>query len=296
VSRRSFSLQEPPIGFLVRSRLERLPLVSWVRRLERRRQADVFLLSFPKAGRTWLKVMLAKLLAEHFGRAELERQMFDGSRAPVAGVPRILAKHDGAPHKKTPAEILSNRSEYSDCRVMLLVRDPRDIAVSNYFQVTRREGSYRGDLSSFLHAPRGSVDSMIRYYNVWARERDVPRDFMLLRYEDIHADPARELRRVAGFIGLQGVSDDAIGRAVEHARFAAMKAREARREADGSPLAAGQAGDPESFKTRKGRVGGYRDYLSSEDIAWLDRRIDRDLDPFYGYRGGPASPAGDASN
>jgi hypothetical protein len=28
--------------------------------------------------------------------------------------------------------------------------------------------------------------------------------------------------------------------------------------------------DPESFKVRKGRVGGFRDYLSPEDIEYVD--------------------------
>ncbi|HSQ69822.1 MAG TPA: sulfotransferase domain-containing protein [Steroidobacteraceae bacterium] len=296
MSRARFRLQQPPIGFLVRSRLELLAPVRWFRRWSRPRQADVFLLSFPKAGRTWLRVMLAKLLAEQFDLRGLESERFDGRTVLPGGVPRILAKHDGSPQKKTAGEIGADRREFAGCRVILLVRDPRDMAVSNYFQVTRREGSYQGDLSSYLREPRGSVDSMIRYYNVWARDRELPRDFMLLRYEDIHADPARELRRIASFIGLQQFGDDAIGRAVEHASFAAMKAREARRDADGSPLAAGRSGDLESFKTRRGKVGGYRDYLSDDDIAWLDRRIDRELDPFYGYRGGPASPTGGASN
>ncbi len=296
MSRTRFRLQQPPTGFLVTSRLELLAPVRWFRRWRRPRQADVFLLSFPKAGRTWLRVMLAKLLAEQFDLRGLESERFDGRTVLPPGVPRILAKHDGSPQKKTATEIGADRREFAGCRVILLVRDPRDVAVSNYFQVTRREGSYQGDLSSYLREPRGSVDSMIRYYNVWARERGVPRDFMLLRYEDIHADPHGELRRVAAFIGLPDCSESTIDRAVEHARFAAMQSREAGRKADGTPLAAGRSGDLESFKTRRGKVGGYRDYLSSEDIAWLDRRIDRELDPFYGYRGEPASPPGGASN
>ena len=123
------------------------------------------------------------------------------------GVPRILAKHDGMPERKSAAEINPDRSEYSGCRVILLVRDLRDTVVSNYFQVTRRERSYVGDLASFVHWPRGSFEAMLRYYNVWAAQRRVPRDFLLIRYEDLHADTAREMRRVAAFLGLGQVAD-----------------------------------------------------------------------------------------
>jgi hypothetical protein len=283
MSRERLFLQDPPLGFRLKSRLERLPPVTWYRRWYRPRQADVFVLSYPKAGRTWLRVMIGMLLARHYGHPELT-QVELGSRMPrFAGVPHVHAKHDGLPQKKTAAEINPDRSEFAACRVILLVRDLRDTVVSNYFQVTRRENRYKGDLSTYVHWPRGSFDGMLRYYNVWAAQRRVPRDFLLVRYEDLRADTARELRRVAAFLGLESVTDATIQAAVEHGSFGSMKKREATRPADGTPLAAGREGDPESFKTRRGKIGGYVDYLSPQDIAWLNRRIDDELDPYYGY-------------
>ena len=164
-----------------------------------------------------------------------------------------------------------------------MIRDLRDAAVSNYFQVTRREGAFQGDLATWLRAPRGSVDSMLRYYSVWARQRDVPQAFLLLRYEDVREDAPRELRRIADFIGLHDVSEAAIARAVDFAAFERMRQREAARPADGTPLAPGRQGDPESFKARRGKVGGYVEYLTADDAAWLAGRMRAELDPFYGY-------------
>jgi hypothetical protein len=287
MTERRLLLQDPPIGFLIGNRFELLPPVSWVRRLRRPRQADVFLLSYPKTGRTWLRVMLGQMLALHHGHPELA-QVELGERMPrFPGVPRMLAKHDGMPQKKTAAEINPDRSEFAGCRVILLARDLRDTVVSNYFQVTRREHRFEGDLATYLRWPRGSFEGMLRYYNVWAAQRHVPRDFLLVRYEDLHADTARELRRVARFLGLAGVTEATIEAAVEHGSFGSMKKREATRPADGTPLAAGKAGDPESFKTRRGKIGGFVDYLSADDVAWLNRRIDTELDPFYGYSSAP---------
>jgi hypothetical protein len=277
------SLQDPPLGFLVRARLERLGPVRWVRRIRRPRQADVYLLSYPKTGRTWLRVLMARLLAEHLGRPELAELGPDASAPRVPGVPRIVAKHDGNPDKKTADEIDADRSEYSGCRVILLVRDLRDTAVSNYFQATRREHCYEGDIAGYLRWPRGSFDSMLRYYNVWAAQRQVPRGLLLVRYEDLRADTAGELRRVAAFLGLQGVTEQSIEAAIEFGRFEAMQRREAVSPADGTPLAAGRADDAESFKVRRGKVGGYVDYLARSDIEWLDARIAAELDPYYGY-------------
>jgi len=48
-------------------------------------------------------------------------------------------------------------------------------------------------------------------------------------------------------------------------------------------LTPGRAGDAESFPTRKGKIGGYADYLSPDDVAWLNLRIDNELEPYRGY-------------
>jgi len=41
--------------------------------------------------------------------------------------------------------------------------------------------------------------------------------------------------------------------------------------------------DPESFKTRKGKVGGYVEDLSESEIAELNDKLKRELNPVYGY-------------
>jgi hypothetical protein len=283
MNRKQYFLQHPPRSFLIKCRLAMLPGVSAVRRLRRPRQADVHLLSYPKTGRTWVRVMMGRMLAVHFGHPQLAEVELGPQMPRFAGVPHVLAKHDGTPQKKTAAEINPDRSEYARCRVILLVRDLRDTAVSNYFQVTRRAVRFDGDIASYLRWPRGSVDGMLRYYNVWADQRKVPEDFLLVRYEDLQADTPRELRRIAAFLGLRDVRDETIVEAVGYASFGAMKQRESSRPADASVLAPGRAGDAESFKTRKGRIGGYAEYLSAADIEWLNRRIDSELDPYYGY-------------
>lgn len=267
----------------MRPRIDALAPVTVARNLKRRREAEAFLLSFPKTGRTWLRVMLAQLLAVHYGRPEV------ADRAPLPridagpGAPRIVVRHDGNPHKCTASEIVGHRREYAGCRVMLLVRDPRDAIVSNYFQVTRRDHWFEGDIASYLRWPRGSLDAMLRYYDVWARERQVPAAFLLLRYEELRRDAVAALGVIAEFLGLRNVAPATLATAVEHSSFDAMRRREAGRAADGSPFAPGASADPESFKARKGQVGGYREYLSAADVDWLNARIDAALDPYYGY-------------
>jgi hypothetical protein len=41
--------------------------------------------------------------------------------------------------------------------------------------------------------------------------------------------------------------------------------------------------DPESFKVRRGKIGGYREYLSDEDQRYAVEALTR-LHPRFGYR------------
>ncbi len=276
-------LQHPSLSLLLKQRFQRLPPVVAMKHRKRLREADAFLLSFPKSGRTWLRTMIAQLLAAHFDEPGIAARALEPRIEGGPGVPRVVVRHDGNPHKATPEEICPHREEYRGCRILLLVRDPRDAIVSNYFQVTRRDHWYHGDLASYMRWPRGSVDSMLRYYEVWARNRGVAAGMLLLRYEDLRGDAPAQLRRIADFLGLRSVKDAVVTQAVEAASFDAMRRRETERAADASPLAAGQVDDPESFKVRRGRIGGYRDYLSAEQVAWLDARV-AGMDAWYGYR------------
>jgi hypothetical protein len=62
-----------------------------------------------------------------------------------------------------------------------------------------------------------------------------------------------------------------------------MHGLEASGGASSHRLRPGDASDPESFKVRRGVVGGYRDYLSPSDLAYIEARMARDLPACFGY-------------
>jgi hypothetical protein len=41
----------------------------------------------------------------------------------------------------------------------------------------------------------------------------------------------------------------------------------------------------DSFKVRRAKVGGYRDYLSDEEVARVDAYVEQHLRPDFGYTG-----------
>ncbi len=255
--------------------------VQFIRRRWRRWRADVHIVSFPKCGRTWLVLLIATVLQKHYGIRTRKPLRLRGYAWRRREIPYILQHHDGGPEFQRPDELPTDKGFYAGKRVVFLVRDPRDVLVSTYFQKSRRNYNFEGSLSDYVHHPVGGIETIVRFYNIWATHRDVPRAFLLLTYEDLHRDTVGELRRVIEFLGLSGVADATLERAAEYCRFDNMRRLEAGNELGSSALAARDANDEETFKTRKGQVGGYTEYLSAEDIAYIDAVIDAQLDPLY---------------
>ena len=261
---------------------------------KRNRSADTFVLSFPKCGRTWLRILLGKAIADHHGITGVDFGELPQLAEQAPGLPVIRFKHDDNPHFKTPDELVRRKTEYRDRPVVLLVRDVRDTVVSAYFQMTRREQKYRfeGDIDAFARSDRGGARTLVGFYNAWARQHHIPPAFLLSRYEDLHADPHAELRRLLEFVGLPDIADATLDAAVEFASFGNMRKMEVSGDAPGRLTNAETDGsDPEALKTRKGKVGGYAGYLRPDTVDWLNNLIDHELDPVFGYRSDRLEPA-----
>ena len=69
------------------------------------------------------------------------------------------------------------------------------------------------------------------------------------------------------------VSPDAIAVAVDYCRFENLRAAELEDRFRHHALRRGRTDDPESFKVRKGKVGNFAEYLSAEDIAYIDAAV-----------------------
>lgn len=240
-----------------------------------------YVVSYPKAGRTWLALMLASLLSDLTGRPLTLRLHTYADDA--GGIPRIFFTHDGAGLTR-PRPLGGRKEFYRGKAVLLLVRDPRDIVVSHYFQVSRRKrrGPTVTDLDSFIRG-RFGINRVIEFMNGWAAQQSVPGRFAIVRYEEMHEDCRGVLRRCVDFFGIQGVPDQALSKAVENGSFERMRAMEAASALDDRRLQPRNPADPNSYKVRRGRVEGYLEDLAPEQIEFLDERIRQSLSPMFSY-------------
>jgi hypothetical protein len=209
-----------------------------------------FVISFPKSGRTWLGIMLDDL-----------------------GV-RARYSHDGSDHRlRLPlSELHADKAQYAGATVLLMVRDPRDTAVSGYFQVTRRLGIAVPSMSDLIRSDCHGIKKICHFHLQWFDAAPGMKRFAILRYEQLHATPGPAVAAVAAFAGIS-VNCDIANRVAENRTFERMRAAEASGELGakyGNVVRARNVDDPDSFKVRRGKVGGYNDYFSEADSAYCD--------------------------
>jgi hypothetical protein len=137
-------------------------------------------------------------------------------------------------------------------------------------------------LFDFVVHERLGIPAIIAYLNRWHSQMGRLEHCLLLKYEDLRAEPEPQFRRVMDFIG-EDLSCAEIAAAVEFASFDNMKRREAENFFNTDRLQPGRADSPDSFKVRRGKVGGYHDYFTAEEVARIDALVEQRLNPSFNY-------------
>src|SRR5436190_8259664 len=251
---------------------------------------EAIILSVPKSGRTWLRAFLCAYFCKRFGlEFTLRPDRYDEQR-----IPRVIFSHDVFEHRtkgdrwdRLRGKYLVPRRELNRAKIILLARDPRDCFVSLYLQLTRRDPNAPIELrqktaSEMLRDRRFGIHAIINAMNDWINEFSGRDNFSLVRYEAMRASPAKHFRDLFTVLGESSAEANIFQGALEFSRFENMQKLEAAGAFDSNILHPGDVRDPESFKVRRGKVGGYREYLSIQDQEYAANELAK-LDPRFGY-------------
>ena len=184
------------------------------------RNVDGNLVTGMNSGTHWVTVMLATAIAKHHGLA-LPKYFSFTAAGDLVGIPSALVRRPGIPaialSHNHPAALLALpivRKLVPIPKQVVLVRDIREVMVSAYVKwIPEREIPFsdfvRGDPTN----RRGYLCDVWWYMSYLNRWGDVkacaPDETMVVRYEDMVAEPALWLRRISDHFGLN-LSDRAI--------------------------------------------------------------------------------------
>lgn len=225
---------------------------------------DVFLVSYPKSGNTWARFLIANLIHPE---------------APVtfANIDSLVPESEELSKRqlsRLPRPRIMKSHEYFDPRfqqVIYLVRDPRDVVVSeyHYFRKRRRiedELPWEKFVSRFLAGQTSEYGSWAENVGSWVATRDNHPGFLLLRYEDMLVDPCGALARIAAFLGRPATAEQ-VARAVERSSAERMRKLESDPAADSSVTRNGREDIP---FVREARAGGWRSTLPQTCVAEIE--------------------------
>jgi hypothetical protein len=265
----------------------RLNLSSRARRLS---GGDAIVVSIPKSGRTWVRAFLCAYFCKREGipfSLEPEKQV-------PGRIPRIVYSHDLFEQRtkadrwdKVRGKYLIPAAELRRAKIILLARDPRDAFVSHYLQLVRRSADTPNELkqksvSELLRDDAFGIKAIVETMNRWLDEFSRRKNFLLVSYERLRSDPATHFRALLGELGESPSNPEAFAHALAFSDFENMKKLEAAGAFESKILKPGNVTDPESFKVRRGKVGGYREYLTEDDQRYALEAI-KQLDARFGY-------------
>ena len=282
---------------------KKIRIDRWLRGKEEYRKlklADGVIVSFGKSGRTWLRVMLSRFYQVKYGIGERHLIGFDNLHKKNRAIPKLFFTHDN--YLKDYTGNRDSKTDFYDKKVVLLVRNPLDVAVSQFFQwkyrmrpgkkALNRYPEHGSDIEiyDFLMDPDAGLTKIIDYLNLWAREAGKIKDLLIVRYEDMRSNTGEVLEKIVTFLGTPGEQDQ-IQEAVRFASVENMRNMETKRTfwLSGSRMVAKDKSNPNSYKVRKAKVGGYRDYFDDQQIQSLNQLVADRLDSIFGYEFTPDS-------
>jgi len=230
------------------------------------RPDDTFIVSYPRSGNTWTRFLVANLLhpQEAATFANIERLVPDAeaqSSRYMRGIasPRTIKSHS-----------------YFDPRyprVIYIVRDPRDVALS-YYDFSRKyrhiEDNYPLEryIGDFVTGRLISADWGTWGENVasWVFARGARPGFLLLRYEDMQAYPERELTRLAEFLRI-GASPELLQTTLERSSADRMREMEKTQGKDWVSTKDKRSDIP---FIRSASAGGWKSKLRAESVAAIE--------------------------
>jgi estrone sulfotransferase len=211
---------------------------------------DVFVVSYPRSGNTWVRFLLANLI-QYETRKPVD---FFSVHKVIPGMDKDF--HIRTLNKLPPPRLISTHRLYTSGfqRVIYILRDGRDVAVSYYLYMSGKK-RFEGSFLDFLTKRDLSPCLWHEHVETWLQHTDHC-DLLLVRYESLLASPETELHRMATFAGLP-VDEQRLQWSVSSSAFGAMQSleREKGRLFDS---------DQELQFVRKGTKGQWRNHFDAD--------------------------------
>nr|P52838.1 RecName: Full=Flavonol sulfotransferase-like [Flaveria bidentis]AAA87399.1 sulfotransferase-like flavonol [Flaveria bidentis] len=252
--------------------------------------SDVFLCSAPKTGTTWLKALaFAIVTRENFDESTspllkklvhecvpfLERQVEEIEHNRESSSLPLVATH--LPYASLPESVIA-----SNCRMVYIYRNIKDVIVSNYhflreaFKLSMEDAPFEETFEDFYNGNSSYGPYWDHILGYRKASLDMPDKILFLKYEDLKSEPISNVKRLAEFIGYPFSNDEEKAGVIENiinmCSFENLSSLEVNktRKPKGGML-------ENRLYYRKGQDGDWKNYFTNEMKEKIDKIMDEKL-------------------
>lgn len=228
---------------------------------------DLFIVSYPKSGNTWLRLIVANL---HFGNANynnIENLIPDiyhtNESKFISKKLRIFKCHD--------------HYDFRFGRAIYVVRDPREVIVSAYYfaikiGVISKEYSRRKFVKEFLNGKFNSnFGSWYQHVGSWYGAKD--NNILFIKYEDLRKRPSSEILKIANFLKIK-VRKSKISEIIKKTSFKTLQDQEDKYRVNWASL---PKNDNEVKFFRNGKTNSWKNFLTKEENKKIKKMWERNM-------------------
>ncbi len=232
-----------------------------------------FIVSYPKSGRTWLRLLIGQYLVESYPNCNIEVENLD-RLCKIAKLSKIVFTHAGSdlsnPKFTSAPELLR---KYKSRRVLYLSRNVEDVMVSAFYQAKYRKNLFDGTFSEFLHDSKLGTKRFFEFMEMWSIVRNHCSWFRHVSYESLHADTFSQLSEILDLLGVNRNNEN-ISNAVNFCAFNNLQALEKQGAFSKRRFQARDINRAETYKFRSGKIGDYSQHFSDQDKEFILKLLD----------------------
>lgn len=234
------------------------------------REDDIFIITYPRSGTTLLQMILYQIMTDgnmnisHISHFSPWFERFNKDSLEALPSPRVFKSH--LPYRWIPK---------GPCKYIYVARNGKDVIVSFFHLTTTHMNSretFPEFFNRFLHSQLWHGSWFEHVAEWWKNRQDLK--VLFLKYEDLVYDLENSLQKIIEFCEFD-VESEKIPQILERCSFTFMKKHEDKFDPVTEKML--ERGFKMNSFIRKGKVGNWTEYLSSQQEALFEKEFEKRL-------------------
>ena len=177
-------------------------------------RSDLHFVSYPKSGRTWLRMLLGSYLNKLYNLNinHDKISLIQNFGRKTSKIPKFSMTHWNDPQLKKFSKVRLYTRIFINKPLIFIIRDPFDVAKSYFYQFHYRgekfqvinKKKYSKNIEEFMFGEYGGIKNVIAYHKKIKQVVDTYKGrTLIIKYEDLKTDNIKTLNKLVSFLNIE---------------------------------------------------------------------------------------------